>query len=136
MPESIVITSFDKRRILNLMPLLEADVVDREDFRALAEEVGRATEVAPTEVDADVVTMNSRVRVTDLARGTSLELTIVFPGMANYDKGRVSVLAPLGTALLGSRAGEEVEWELPGGTRKLRIDEVVFQPEAAGLYDL
>ena len=87
--------------------------------------------VEPEAVPADVVTLSSTVRVTDLESGAAMDYTIVMPGEANYDAGRISVLAPLGTALLGYRVGDEIEWDVPRGIRRLRIDAVLFQPEAA-----
>jgi regulator of nucleoside diphosphate kinase len=60
-----------------------------------------------------------------------MDYTIVMPGEANYEAGKISVLAPLGTALLGYRVADEIEWEVPRGVRRLRIDAVLFQPEAA-----
>ena len=80
--------------------------------------------------------MNSKVRVTDLDTGESRVYTLVFPHDADYKEGRISILAPLGTALLGFQAGDVVEWRMPAGTRKLRIDEILYQPEAAGHYHL
>ena len=80
---------------------------------------------------ADVVTLNSTVRVIDLESSEATDYTIVMPGEANYEAGRISVLAPLGTALLGYRVGDEIEWDVPRGIRRLRIDAVLFQPEAA-----
>jgi regulator of nucleoside diphosphate kinase len=84
----------------------------------------------------DVVTMNSRVRIKDLNSGEEMTLTLVFPAEANFDQGRVSIMAPIGTALIGCRAGDTVEWEVPSGTRKFKIEAVIYQPEAAGDYDL
>jgi regulator of nucleoside diphosphate kinase len=83
------------------------------------------------DVTPDVVTMHSTVRVRDVGGNRSMIYTLVFPSEANLEQGRISVLAPVGTALLGFRAGDIVEWPTPGGTRRLRIEEVLFQPEAA-----
>jgi regulator of nucleoside diphosphate kinase len=80
--------------------------------------------------------MNSQVRVKDMDSKTEMVFTLVFPAEADYEQGRLSVLAPVGTALLGYRAGEIVEWKVPGGVRKLRIEQILYQPEAAGDYDL
>lgn len=129
--ESIVITREDKKRLLRVMPRLGTEYVDREDLVLLGEELDRAVEVEPDDVPDDVVTLNSTVRVRDLESGSSMDYTIVMPGEANYEAGRISVLAPLGTALLGYRVGDEIEWEVPRGIRRLRIEAVLFQPEAA-----
>jgi regulator of nucleoside diphosphate kinase len=76
--------------------------------------------------------MHSTVRVRDVNSGSSMVYTLVFPVDADVAQQRISVLAPIGTALLGFRSGDVFEWKTPGGTRRLQIEEVLFQPEAAG----
>ena len=132
MREQILITREDKKRLQRVLPRLAGgEYADREDLVLLAEEIERATEVEPDDMPADVVTLDSTARVVDLESGESKDYTIVMPGEANYEAGRISVLAPLGTALLGYRVGDEIEWEVPRGVRRLRIDAVLYQPEAA-----
>jgi regulator of nucleoside diphosphate kinase len=75
--------------------------------------------------------MNSEVALRDLDTGEELVLTLVFPAAANAEARRVSVLAPLGTAVLGYRARDVIEWQVPGGMRRLRVERVLYQPEAA-----
>jgi regulator of nucleoside diphosphate kinase len=132
MNDSITISAFDKKRLLGLIEEWEADPQDRGHIDDLAEELERAIVIEPQAMPADVVTMNSRLRLTDADTGEQKVVTIVFPGMANTDEGKISVLAPLGTALLGYRVGELVEWNVPAGLRRLRIDAIEYQPEAAG----
>jgi regulator of nucleoside diphosphate kinase len=91
----------------------------------------RAHLVASDEIPPDVVTMNSQVVLRDLDTGGEIVLTLVFPRDANVDQQRVSVLAPLGTAILGYRGGDIIEWQMPGGTRRLEVERVLYQPEAA-----
>lgn len=129
--EQILITREDKKRLLRILPRLGTEYADREDLVLLGEEIERAVEVEPEAIPADVVTLNSTARVTDLESGATTDYTIVLPGEANYDAGRISVLAPLGTALLGYRVGNEIEWEFPRGVCRIRIDTVLYQPEAA-----
>ena len=118
-----------------LRELVRADrAVSRRDRDHLAEldrELDRAEIIGPEDLSHDVVTMHSTVRVRDLDSGRTVVYTLVFPGDADIDKERISILAPIGTALIGYRAGDLVEWRTPGGTRRLRIEEVLFQPEAA-----
>jgi regulator of nucleoside diphosphate kinase len=133
---AIHVTRFDKTRLMRLLRSLDAAHENRDEIEDLARELERGTEVESTEVEPDVVTMNSAVRVTDLDTLTSHLYTIVFPGDADFEKGRISILSPLGTALLGYRAGDVVTWEMPRGTRRLRIEELVYQPEAAGDFHL
>jgi regulator of nucleoside diphosphate kinase len=102
------------------------------DDAHLASELARADIVAARDVPPDVVTMNSRVVFEDAATGRTTEVTIVFPQDADVDHGKVSVLAPVGTALLGLAEGESIVWPFPdGSSRCLRVLEVTFQPEAA-----
>lgn len=128
----IVVTSEDLER---LQILVESARQRRrwEDLhlRALAQELDTADVVEPADVPADVVTMRSRVRVLDMASGEESTYTICYPGEANIDAGKLSVLAPIGTALLGYRAGDVIEWPVPGGVRVLKIVELLHQPEAA-----
>ena len=83
----------------------------------------------------DIVTMNSRIRLTDLDSAEELVYTLVYPAEADYAAGKISVLAPVGTALLGERVGNEIVWDVPGGTRRLRIEELLYQPESSGDLD-
>jgi regulator of nucleoside diphosphate kinase len=133
---SIQITRFDKTRLMRLLRSLDAAHENRGEIEDLERELERGIEVDSTDVGPDVVTMNSTVRVTDLDANTTHLYTIVFPADADFEKGRISILSPLGTALLGFRAGDVVTWEMPRGTRRLRIEELVYQPEAAGDFHL
>jgi regulator of nucleoside diphosphate kinase len=133
---SIYITRFDKARLMRLLKSLDGAEQTREEIEDLEHELERGTEVESAEVAPDVVTMNSTVRVTDLDGETTHLYTIVFPWDADFEKGRISILSPLGTALLGYRAGDVVTWEMPRGTRRLRIEELTYQPEAAGDFHL
>jgi regulator of nucleoside diphosphate kinase len=98
---------------------------DREHLSALEQELNRADVVAPQELPRDVVTMNSRVRVTDLDTGTQTVYTLSFPRDADIAHDRISVLAPIGTFLLGCRAGTVIEVEVPRGKKWLKIEEVI-----------
>jgi regulator of nucleoside diphosphate kinase len=104
---------------------------DHEHLSDLASELERAFVVEDDAAPEGVVMMYSRVRVTDLDSGSSRDLTVVFPPDADPARGRVSVLAPLGCALMGCGEGEVVEWEMPGGLRRLRLDKVTA-PTADG----
>jgi regulator of nucleoside diphosphate kinase len=133
---SIYITRFDKARLMRILRSLDAAEQTHEEIEDLQHELERGTEVESTEIASDVVTMNSTVRVTDVDANTTHLYTIVFPADADFERGRISILSPLGTALLGYRAGDVVTWEMPRGTRRLRIEELVYQPEAAGDFHL
>ena len=105
---------------------------DLEHLERLRAELERAELVEDTEIPADVITINSRVLVQDLETGQNSIYILVFPNEADQSLNKVSVLAPIGTALLGYRAGDIIEWDTPDGTtRRLFVREVLYQPEAA-----
>ena len=104
--------------------------------RELQEHVRRATLVPAREVEADVVTMNSRVRMRDLESGRNATFTLVYHGDAGTFDERLSVLSPLGIRALGARVGEILEWEVPRGVRRLVIERVLYQPEHEKEFDL
>ena len=103
----------------------------RTEMTRLEAELARAEIVEAIEIPADVITMNSRAELLDLATGERMEFTLVYPTDANIEAGKISVLAPLGTAMLGYRVGDEFEWIVPYGLRRLKVVSVHFQPEAA-----
>jgi regulator of nucleoside diphosphate kinase len=102
----------------------------------LVGELDRALIVAPHEVPGDVVTMNSKIQLVDAETAEEMEIALVFPEDTDSVEGAVSILAPVGTAIIGYSEGDSVEWPTPSGTRTLRIERVLFQPEAAGEWDL
>jgi len=127
----IVVSSLDLERI---EAMLDAPAYrDQACAIALRDELARADVLAPAQMPNDVVTMNSRVRAVDLDNGDAYDLTLVYPRDADGDAGRVSVLAPVGSAILGLRIGQTMQWPMPGGRRMtLRVDAIHYQPEAAG----
>ena len=78
--------------------------------------------------------MNSRADIVDLDSGETVTFTLVFPADANADEGRISVLAPIGAGMLGYRVGDEFEWQVPQGMRRMKVTKVHYQPEAAGVF--
>lgn len=129
-------TEFDLRRLDALCERIRSHVRPPPTLTLLERELAQAVAVKSEEVPATVVTMNSEVEFVDLETEERRSLTVVFPSMADIEVGRVSVLAPLGTALLGSREGASVSWHTPRGERQLQVERVVYQPEAAGRFDL
>ena len=102
----------------------------------LRSEMERAVVVAPQDVPADVITMNSRMLVEDTRTGEEMTITLVYPEEADVLQDKISVLAPIGTALLGYRVGDEVEWEVPEGISRLKVKQILYQPEASGDLNL
>jgi regulator of nucleoside diphosphate kinase len=97
----------------------------------LQQELDRAQVVASIDVPATVVTLDSRVRLRNLDTGEDEMYTLVLPQNSDFARKRISVLAPIGTAVLGYQVGDVIEWEVPGGKRRLRVEEILFQPERA-----
>lgn len=132
----IYITEFDMKRLKGLIKFAE----ERWDKRVvpyleeLDEELDRAEVVRPEEIPIDVITMNSTFRLSNLDSGEEVVYTLVFPARADSTNGKVSILVPVGTAVLGYRVGDTVEWEVPAGLKRLRVKEIVYQPEAEGDY--
>jgi regulator of nucleoside diphosphate kinase len=122
---SIVVAEADARRIRGLLAARRASALhDESHLHELESELERAVLVAREAIPAEVVAMESAVRVLDLSSGERREYTLTYPAEADVAAGRISVLAPLGTALLGYREGDEFEWRMPGGLRRLRIEKV------------
>jgi len=135
-PREIYISEFDLARLLKLFDA-EIRKKDRVHLASLKNELDRAHVMDPAAIPDDIVTMNSRVRLEDLvAGGEWKDFTLVFPPDANIGVNRISILAPVGTAILGRRVGDTVEWKVPAGRRRLQIKELLFQPEAAGRHYL
>src|SRR5262245_28253072 len=111
----IVIAASDAARLRGLLGARATAAQDQDHLRELAVELERALVLDPNEVPRHVITMHSRVNVLDLASGARHEWMLVFPAEADVRARRISVLAPLGTALLGYSEGDELEWEVPGG---------------------
>jgi regulator of nucleoside diphosphate kinase len=129
----IYVTALDVERLRKLLEGVRLwSSKDREHLEALGAELDRAHVVAPEEIPGDVVTMNSAVLVKDLDSGTEMALTLVFPSDTGLELGKISILAPVGTALLGYRVGDTIEWKVPGRMRRLRVERMLYQPEAAG----
>src|ERR1043166_9584743 len=128
----IHITSHDKRLLEDLLAESEAlRSQPRVDLKALAEELKRAVIVEPREVPDDVITMTSRAEMLDLDTGETVTFTLVFPSQANIEEEKISVLAPIGAGMLGYRVGDEFEWQVPDGVRRMRVTQIHYQPEAA-----
>ncbi|MEN5428042.1 nucleoside diphosphate kinase regulator [Stenotrophomonas pennii] len=124
LPPSIIVSSHDLAR---LEALLESPAASASPAAAaaLSDELTRATERAPGEMPAGIVKMHSRVECEDATTGDKHVLTLVYPREANVDEHKVSVLAPVGTALLGLSIGQSIDWDAPGGRKlKLRVTAV------------
>lgn len=131
-----VVTDVDRSRLQKMIDAaMPYAYVNRSQLVALSERIARARLVPPGAVPANVVTMNSRFRLHHLETDFEEMFTLVFPPQADPFEGRLSVLDPLGTAVLGHRVGDIVHWPIPRGDRRFRIEEMLFQPEREGRFD-
>jgi regulator of nucleoside diphosphate kinase len=132
-PPHLRVSRFDLERLERLLDRLG----DSPELERLRDELDRAEVLEPADMPADVVTMNSRVRFADEDSGEETEVSLVFPRHADPEAGRISILAPVGSALLGLTVGATIEWPVPDGRkRRLRVVAIAYQPEAAGDFDL
>lgn len=127
----IIISSLDAERLESLLENLPKGAFPGK--AQLEAELLRADILEPRQMPGNVVTMNSTVRFKVLTSGEDFTYTLVYPKDMDSSSNKISVLAPVGSALLGLSQGDEIEWPAPGGgLLKVRIEEVVFQPERAG----
>jgi regulator of nucleoside diphosphate kinase len=132
MPRTIFITEGD---LVELRAMIDRarNNGDRLYLANLQAELKRANIVPAEDVPRDVVTMNSKVLLYDLNTRERELFTLVYPWDADADNYRISVLAPVGTAMIGARVGDVIRWPVPAGTGRFRIEELVYQPEREGL---
>ena len=130
----ILISDADHQRLEALIESVRYDASLRDDYLdALEGELKRARVVPQADMPPEVITMNSVVRLRDLDSEETEEYELVYPADADMAHNRISVLAPIGTAILGYRLGDVIEWPVPAGLRRLRVEEVLYQPERAGV---
>ncbi|MBS1960855.1 MAG: nucleoside diphosphate kinase regulator [Bdellovibrionales bacterium] len=114
---ALILSQNDSKRILSLIDALKSESLD-----LLEEEIGRATIVPDEKLPPNVVAMDSTVRFVDADTGQESVFTLVYPHEASVEEGRISILAPVGTALIGLRTGQSIRWPVPGGkSRNLTV---------------
>ena len=134
---TIHITEFDLQRLLRLLQAAgSTEYRGSEYLKRLKAELERAEVVAPQDVPGDVITMNSTVCLEDTATGEEEIYTLVFPEDADLAQSKISILAPVGTGMLGYRVGDIFEWDVPDGKRRLLVKKIIYQPEASGNFEL
>lgn len=127
--DPIFVTEHDYERIEALLD--DVDTGGAPDLDALRQELRRAKIVDADSVSRDVVTMNSRVSFENVETGKQFDLVLLYPADMDGSPGKVSILAPVGSALLGLSVGQSIDWPMPGGKRlNLRVLAVSDQPEA------
>lgn len=133
----IIITASDRERLERLLVSELAEAISEKSYlEDLERELVRAQIVDSAAVPADIITMNSTIRLRDLDTGEEETFTLVYPKDANIASNRLSILAPIGTAILGCRVGDVVRWRVPSGIRQLTVEEILYQPEREGAIHL
>lgn len=135
--KDIYITDHDLRRLRKLMsdPATQSETMGL-DVRELALELDRGIVVAPKDVPENVITMNSRVLLRDRESGKEMTCWLVFPDKVHAVKNAVSILSPLGAAMIGNKVGDTFSWESSGSTREMEVVDILYQPERVGNFIL
>jgi regulator of nucleoside diphosphate kinase len=132
----LYVTINDYKRIIGLIEFaaLKTKIPDLVE-RILGELKG--AQLLPSEnISRDVITMNSRVLLTDMSSGRKINMTVTYPQDADSRQRKVSLFSPIGAALLGRRVGDVASWKMPQGTGRFRVDKIVYQPESEGDFHL
>lgn len=131
----IILSSLDLKRLYSLIDSLPKNSIP--GIEELEEELSRANVVEPKEIPASIVTMNSTVRFFVESSQKEFELTLVYPKDVDSEGKTISILAPVGSALLGLSIGDQIEWpKSGGGFIKVKITDISYQPERVGDYQL
>ena len=131
--QHIFITDRDYQRLIDMIAIERTTTnKDQAYLQSLEQELARATLVPPDKIPRDVITMHSKTRVQDLDSREEMTYTLTFPDEADAATNKISILAPIGTALIGLKTGDTITWKVPAGTRRLNVIKIMYQPEAAG----
>jgi regulator of nucleoside diphosphate kinase len=133
----IIMNKLDYARILKcIQDGKSRKTINAAEAENLLNELHAAKIVEPYEVPGDIVTMNSIVRIKFLKTGKEIRFQIVYPDQADMRENKISIFSPVATALIGYKVSDEIDWMVPSGLTKIRIEEIIYQPEAEGNYEL
>jgi len=135
--KKVTLTKNDYTRIYKaITDAKNSKTINSNEAEKLLSELSKAEIVPSEKIDKDVVTMNSEVKL--FFENTQKEqlFKIVYPQDANLKENKISIFSPIATALIGYKIGDEIEWIVPGGMTKIKIVDLIYQPEAAGDFDL
>lgn len=135
--KKVTLTKNDYTRIYKaITDAKNSKTINSNEAEKLLSELSKA-EILPSEkIDKDVVTMNSEVKLFFENTQKEQSFKIVYPQDANLKENKISIFSPIATALIGYKIGDEIEWIVPGGMTKIKIVDLIYQPEAAGDFDL
>ena len=135
--KEIIINSLDAKRIRQrISSIKNGRAYSANDMERLVYELNRAKMVEPAEIPADIITMHSIVKVKYVNNNKTFTLQLVYPEEANIKENKVSIFAPIAMALLGYKKGDVINWWIPGGKVKIKVEDILYQPEAAGEFQL
>jgi len=129
---NIIVTDEDMKRLRNLLSTGASFKRDREFINDLEDELDTAEIVEFEQIPNDVITMNTKFTLRDLANDKLRTFTLVYPQDADILQGKLSILAPVGIAVLGYSVGDVIDWEVPSGKRQFRVESILYQPEENG----
>lgn len=138
MSRKISITAVDRERLLKLINKERefGSAKNKDYLKDLEKELNGADVVTSENIPPNAITMNSKVLLKDLETGEETIYTLVYPEDADLLEDKISILAPVGTAILGYREGDIIDWKVPGGIIRFKVEKLLYQPEAAGDYHL
>ncbi len=135
--EKIIINKLDYIRLKQWISNAKlTKSVSNAEAEKLLIELENAKIIETEKIPSNVVTMNSIVKLTFLNNNKQVQFQLVYPNEANLKENKISIFSPVATALIGYRVGDIIEWIVPAGLTKIKIDEIVYQPEASGDYNL
>jgi len=138
MERDIIVTAKDYERLRKLIAEERefGRTFDPLELRDLEQELDRAVIARAEDIPSNIITMNTQFALEDLDSGDETIYSLVYPEYADFLENRISIIAPIGTAMLGYREGDEIQWNIPTGIARLKIKRVMYQPEAAGNFEL
>ncbi len=133
----IIISKQDYTRIHQAIASAKTSgTIKKEEAEKLLNELHHAKVVTSEEIPQNVVTMNSIVKIHFQNNKNTIQFQLVYPSQANIKENKISIFSSVASALIGYSVGDEIDWVIPSGMTKIVIDEIVYQPEAAGDFDL
>lgn len=135
--KKVTLTKNDYTRIYKaITDAKNSKTINSNEAEKLLSELSKAEIVPSEKIDKDVVTMNSEVKLFFENTQKEQSFKIVYPQDANLKENKISIFSPIATALIGYKIGDEIEWIVPGGMTKIKIVDLIYQPEASGDFDL
>ena len=137
MEKDLLVTEFDLERLERLLDLCWGKSgFNEKELEALQKKISNCIVVPPEFIPDNIITMNSTFTVENEGTKERKTYTLVFPEKADIKGNRISILAPIGIAILGHKVGESIEWVAPSGPKKMTFIEIHYQPETCGQFNL